>query len=274
MTSEKSSRKVFLSLQVGLLAAVALVLAGIFISSFIPPSIVLGKSFIVFAAQHRGATTGPQTISIVIKNKPFGGHRDLHWKARPQDDWLVVKPSTGRGAGEVEIRPRYGRLSPGTHETKLDVTAEGVRNSPQEVLVAVNIIEQGASAPPFGWVDYPADGERVTGNFLDMWGWALDDIEVREVRIKRSPFPGETAKPVDPDGLIHVGIATFFKGMRPDVARVHADYPLNDRAGWQFRFPLRGFLSEGRESLILHVFFVDKEGHIREMTPRTVRLAR
>lgn len=140
--------------------------------------------------------------------------------------------------------------------------------------MTVNIIGQGDSAPPFGWVDYPREGESARGDFLDMWGWALDDIEVREVRIKRSPFADEAAKPLDFDGLIPVGTATFFKGIRPDVAKVHADYPLNDRAGWRFRFPLKEFLLEGRESLTIHVLFVDKEGHSIALAARTIKLAR
>jgi hypothetical protein len=274
LTSGKLSRKSFFFLQVGLLAAAALVLLGIFISSFIPPSIVLGRGLVVFAAEHQGAATQPQIISVVIQNKAFGAHRDLLWKARPQDDWLAVKPASGKGAETIEIRPRYLRLPPGTHETKLTVTCQGARNSPQEIHVIVNVLDRGASAPPFGWVDYPEERQSVWGNFLDMWGWALDDIEVKEVRIKRSPFRDEAAKPLGPDGLIPVGTATFFKGIRPDVAKIHADYPLNDRAGWRFRFPLRGYFEGGRESIIIHVFLEDKEGHTIALAARTVRLAR
>jgi hypothetical protein len=46
------------------------------------------------------------------------------------------------------------------------------------------VINQGglAAQPPFGYVDGPADGTRVSGS-VAVGGWALDDLEVRRVRL-------------------------------------------------------------------------------------------
>ncbi len=267
------NKRISVFFQVGLLAAVALLLLAILVSSFIPPSIVVGQDRITFGAEEGVVATRPQNIPIIIQNKFFGAHRDLLWKAKPQADWLIVRPKTGKGAGSIEIRPITRRLPTGTYWTKIAVTCSGARNSPREILVVVNSIARGASAPPFGWVDTPQNGQRVRGDFLDMWGWALDDIEVKDVRIKRNPFPNEGAGPLDADGLIPVGRASFFRGIRPDVEKANPECPLNDQAAWWFRFPLRELFEHKRATLVIHVFLEDKEGHLIELASKAVRLA-
>jgi hypothetical protein len=274
LTSADLNRKISLSFQVGLLAAAALLLFAILGSSFIPPSLVLSKDHIFFGAEDNGVATQPQNIPIVIQNKFFGAHRDLLWKARPLKEWLIVRPKIGKGAGAIEIRPIYQRLPPGTYQTKIAVTCLGARNSPQEIQVVLNIFNQGASSPPFGWLDYPPNGETVRGHYVEVWGWALDDIEVTEVRIKRSPFPNESSKLIETDGLISVGKAKLLKGARPDVEKAFARYPLNSRAGWWFNLPLSDLPSEADQNLTIHAILIDKEGHSTGLNTATVKLAR
>jgi hypothetical protein len=266
--------KIVRCLQVGLLAAVALLLFGIMITSFIPPSLTLSKDTVFFGAEDEGVATPPQKISIVIQNKAFGAHRDLLWKARPQKDWLIVRPATGRGAGGFEIRPLHRRLPPGTYRATVAVTCRGTRNSPKEIPVVLNIVRKGASAPPFGWLDYPPNGTTVRGDQLEVWGWALDDIEVTEVKIKRTPFPNEDSRPIDPDGLIPVGKAKLMKGARPDVEKAFARYPLNSRAGWWFSLPLGDLPPETVDKLTIHAVLTDKEGSSTDLNSTTVKLAR
>ncbi len=266
--------KLFRCLQVSLLAAVAWLLFGMMITSFIPPSLVLSKDMVFFGAEEDGAATAPQKVSIVIRNKVFGAHRDLLWKARPQKDWLIVRPATGKGAGAFEIRPLHRRLPPGTYRTTVAVICPGTRNSPREIPVVLNIFRKGASSPPFGWLDYPSDGLTVRGDQLEVWGWALDDIEVMDVKIKRDPFPEEASRPIDPDGLIPVGKAKLMAGARPDVEKAFARYPLNSRAGWWFSFPLRDLPPEADGSLTIHAVLTDKEGSRADLNSATVKLVR
>jgi hypothetical protein len=267
-------KKIVPFFQVGLLAGAALLLLTVLVSSFIPPSIVPDQDRIFFGAEAQGVATRPQTLSLVIQNKLFGAHRDRLWKARPEKDWLTVRPAFGKGAGAIEVRPTYGRLSPGTYRTKIVVTCAGARNSPLEIQVVLNVFPPGAASPPFGWLDYPPNGAIVRGRYLEVWGWALDDIEVREVRIKRSPFPNESSQLTDPDGLISVGKAKLLKGARPDVEKAFARYPLNSRAGWWFDFPLADLPAGAGQNLTIHAVLIDKEGQRTDLNPATVKLVR
>ena len=81
-----------------------------------------------------------------------------------------------------------------------------------------------ASQPPFGTLDAPADGARVSGS-IAVGGWALDDLEVSRVQIFRDPVGGE------PVAQVFLGTAVFVAGARPDVAQAYPTYPLNNRAG-------------------------------------------
>jgi hypothetical protein len=274
LTSADLNKKIFLSFRVGLLAAAALLLFGILVSSFIPPSLVLSKEHIFFGAEDKGVATQPQKISIVIQNRVFGSHRNFLWKAKPQKDWLVVKPTIGKGAGTLELQPKHKRLQPGTYQTKIIVSCSGAVNSPQEIKVVLNVFNQGASSPPFGYVDFPPNGETAQGDYLEVWGWALDDIEVMEVKIKRNPFPNESSKLIDPDGFVYVGKAKLLPNARPDVEKVFPRYPLNSRAGWWYDFPIRDLPLEAGKNLTIHAILIDKEGHGTELNRRTVKLAR
>lgn len=274
MRSGDLNKKSFLFFQIGLLAAATSLLLAILVSSFIPPSIVVSKDRIFFGAEDKGVATQPQNISIVIQNKLFGAHRNVLWKAKPQKDWLLVRPATGKGAGAIEIRPIYRRFPPGTYRTKIIVSCPATVNSPQEIDVTINIFNEAASSPPFGWLDYPPDGETVRSDYLEVWGWALDDIEVTEVKIKRNPFPSESSKRIDPDGLIYVGKAKLLKGARPDVEKAFNRYPLNSRAGWWFSFPLGDLPAEAGQNLTIHAILMDKEGHSTDLNTTTVNLAR
>jgi hypothetical protein len=266
--------KIISGLIIVFLGAAALLLFGIFIASLLPPAIVLEPSRLTFGAEDKGAGTPPQSATISIQNRIFGARRVRLWRAMSKADWLTVRPRSGRGGGSLELKPIYRRLAPGTHRTTVMVACPGVTNSPQEIKVIVNVYEKGSSAPPFGWLDYPADGQTVRGDSVEVWGWALDDIAVQDVLIKRSPFSEESPGLPDSDGLIYVGRAKFLQGVRPDVEKAFGGFPLNSRAAWWLNFPLDELASDHGRDLTIHAVAIDVEGKSRLVKSTTVQVAR
>ena len=116
-----------------------------------------------------------------------------------------------------------------------------------------------ASQPPFGTLDAPADGARVSGS-IAVGGWALDDLEVSRVQIFRDPVGGE------PVAQVFLGTAVFVAGARPDVAQAYPTYPLNNRAGWGFLI-LTNMLPESGQRHVPHLCVCGRRGRI----PRDAR---
>jgi hypothetical protein len=112
----------------------------------------------------------------------------------------------------------------------------------------------GASSPPFGSFDTPANGASGVAGAVPVTGWALDDTSVQALEIWRSPVAGE------PAGNVFVGLATFVPGARPDVAAAHPAYPNADRAGWGYMLLTNMLPSAGNGSFTLHAFAVDADG--------------
>lgn len=109
-----------------------------------------------------------------------------------------------------------------------------------------------ATTAPFGVVDTPLDGERVSGS-IAVSGWALDDMVVGDVEIFRDPVPGE------PGSQVFIGKATFVPGARPDV---EAAFPLvvsNRRAGWGYLLLTNMLPNQGNGTFRLHAYAVDSD---------------
>lgn len=81
---------------------------------------------------------------------------------------------------------------------------------------------------PFGVVEIPHEGDACTGGQVRFSGWALDDRPGIEVSLERGT--GDTS-------WAPLGLATWKRGTRPDVAGAFGDYPFADRAEWNFFLP-------------------------------------
>lgn len=141
-----------------------------------------------------------------------------------------------------------------------------------KVAVPINlkVYDSGKTLPPFGWLDLPQEGEKIkTSGFL-VAGWALDDIEVREVWVKREPIPGDTPEVIDGNGLVVLGQAALRSGVRPDVELLYPKVPLNYQAGWGFNLKPEHYGKRRNVQLKLYAVFIDKEGHSTFIGPRTV----
>jgi hypothetical protein len=144
------------------------------------------------------------------------------------------------------------------------IDATGAINTPQYVNVEFRVRPTGAA--PFGAIGSPVDQSTVSGAFA-LSGWALDDIEVREVSIWRDPVTGETP---GPSGRIYVGVAPTLEDARPDVAASYPTYPLAYRAGWGVLVLSNQLPAGGNGSFRFHVYATDAEGNSALLGTRRV----
>ena len=121
-------------------------------------------------------------------------------------------------------------------------------------------------APPFGSFDTPAQGAGVAGE-VPVTGWALDDSGVAAVNVYRAPLAGE---PVQANGLVFLGAATFVEGARPDVAAIFPTHPNNTRAGWGYMLLSNMLPNGGNGTFTLHAHAVDVSGNTTALGERTI----
>ena len=145
----------------------------------------------------------------------------------------------------ITISPKFGKLSSLKRNYRLSGTA--------------------AAVDPFGYFDTPLTNTTVTSS-IPVTGWVLDDIEVENVKIYRTPNQGE---PTQANGYVYIGDATFVEGARPDVEALYPDLPLNYRAGWGYMF-LTNFTSDG--TYVLYAIASDKEGHLVDLGSKTITI--
>ncbi|HNX97392.1 MAG TPA: hypothetical protein PKK12_06905, partial [Candidatus Aminicenantes bacterium] len=187
------------------------------------PVIRLDRTTLCFAAAGSAITAGQ---AIRIGN---AGSGTLHWTATPSSSWIVLDRSSGTGNSQVGVSVAPAGLPVGTHVGTVTIADPAAANAPQEVVVRLVVLARGGN--PYGVVDTPTNNQTgITGN-TPVTGWALDDIEVTAVRIYRDPMPGE---PVQPNGKVYIGDASFVAGARPDVEAAYATTPFASRAGWGY----------------------------------------
>ena len=120
-------------------------------------------------------------------------------------------------------------------------------------------IRTATAAAPFGVFDSPAEGAGGLSGTVTLSGWALDDLEVTRLEIRRSPGPGETP---DPDGQVAVGDAAFAVGLRPDVEAAFPTYPFSNRAGWTLGFPSGLLPGGGNGAFTFSAYAYDADARI------------
>lgn len=247
-------------------------LLGIVVVSFAPPSVTLTESRLNFGAVHEGVVTKPQDVVLEIGNPLLGTRKHVRWRAAPDRKWLYVRPARGMGRKVIQIGVKHSRLKPGNYKGRVEIFASKAARSPQEIEVFLKIFDKGSTSPPFGFIDIPGDHQNLTGRLVNVEGWALDDIEVVGVMVKRTPLPGDSSM-IDQDGLVLLGKAVFRERSREDVRKAFPRFPLNHRAGWRLFLDLRDLPREEAFVVELHVAALDKEGNKKELGKRTVLLS-
>lgn len=266
-----------------ILSFIAGIIITILIFSFFPAKILVYPERLNFSLIKGGPKTGNQIISIEFKNKWTGGKADLNWIIYSKDDWLEIKPKSGKGKAFLNIGVRNITLKRKTYESDLIVYVPSLLPQKKSIKVRIKVYEDNMTQPPFGWMDLPLEGEKISGQEILIAGWALDDIEVEEIQIKREPLAGEQVPITDEYGLINLGQAPLLAGLRHDVEKLYPNLPLNYRASWGLRWETKKLFdliklnkfklgNEENVPVRLYAVFKDKEGYKTIIGPRTVFL--
>jgi M6 family metalloprotease-like protein len=228
------------------------------------PIISISKTSLYFGSVGGTTTTGAQ--AVVVSNSGGG---TLSWKASQNKSWIGVSPVSRTGNTVLTVTANPAGLAQGTYTGQVSITALGATNSPQSFSVTLKVYRKGKTSAPFGSFDTPVNGSTVMGS-IPVSGWALDDIEVTKVEIRRDPVTGDPPAAIGPDGLIYVGDATFVEGARPDVETERSGYPLNYRAGWGYMLLTYGLPDHGNGTFVFHAVAFDKDGHRQELGTKTI----
>ncbi|MBJ77192.1 MAG: hypothetical protein CMJ98_09270 [Planctomycetes bacterium] len=88
---------------------------------------------------------------------------------------------------------------------------------------------------PIGHVDEPIQSlVEVSGDRLQLSGWALGFEEFEGVDVLRVALPADPLSECRMNGWVRVGRVSFHEGTRPDVAHRHPKRHKAERAGWTF----------------------------------------
>jgi len=123
----------------------------------------------------------------------------------------------------------------------------------------------GASLPPDGSFDTPANGTGGVTGSIAVTGWAVDDIGATRVRIMRAPVAGE-----DPASQVFIGNAIFVTGARTDVAATFPLKPYFDRAGWGYLMLTNFLPNHGNGTFTLFAYADDVEGNSTLLGSKTI----
>ncbi len=227
----------------------------VFIDHELIPVISLSKCQVYLGAEQNGPSTANEAVHITNK-----GQGALNWQASAGENWIEVNPAGGVGDGVIQIGVQDTSLPAGTYTGTVTVTDPKAWNSPRIINVSLTVYASGADSAPFGVFDSPLDGSTVSGN-IPITGWALDDIEVSHVEIKRAPVAADPPAAVGPDGLISVGNVIFVKGARPDVEAFYPLFPRAEQAGWGYMMLTNFLPNQGNGTFTLYAFAYDETGH-------------
>ncbi len=230
------------------------------------PILSLSKKSFFFGAEEGGAATGTQNL-LIVNLGPTG--TVLNWRATPGASWLQLNPTSGLGNAKLYLWVNHTGLAPGTYSSSITVQASAALDSPQVINVTLTIYGSGGDGEPFGCFDTPLEGAQVFGS-VPVTGWALDDIEVTRVEIKRAPHPLDSPVVIGADGLVYIGDGVFVRGARPDVSGLYPYYPRAERAGWGYMMLTNFLPNQGNGTFTLYAFAYDTSGHRKLLGTKTI----
>jgi hypothetical protein len=230
--------------------------------------LTIDKSALAFGAEQGRASTSGQ--KILIRNAGAAG-TILNWGATANAGWISLNPQSGTGDGLLEVQVEAAGLAEGAYAGIITIQDPYAAGSPKTVDVNLTVYSAGGDSPPFGVFETPIAGSTLAAS-VAVTGWALDDIEVAKVEIKRSPHPTDPPGAVMPDGLVYVGDAVFVKGARPDVEQAYPATPHNNRAGWGYMLLTNFFPNGGNGDFTIYAFAIDSSGRRTRLGEKPVRL--
>jgi len=223
-----------------------------------PPHIELNRTRLNFGAVIGESQTGSQTF--LIENS---GGCCLNWTAAVSDTWIHAAPLNGTANMLVTVSVDVTGLAKGSYSGTVTITDTNADNSPAAVDIFLKVMEKAQEMPPFGSFDSPLDGSVVTGS-IPVTGWALDDVEVSNVKIFRNPIESHEK------GLIYIGDAIFVEGARPDVELQFPAYPKSYQAGWGYMMLTNMLPNQGNGTFVLTAIAADSSGHEVILDKKTI----
>ena len=219
-------------------------------------------SGVAFGATVAGIQTPAQSFHILDN-----GYGVVNWSVSADKGWLSCSPVSGDGSGEIFVTIDPKGLPPGKHTGKISVFSPNAITSPQHIAVTLDIYEQ--DGPPIGSMDSPVDGSYVSGS-IPISGWALDDIEVTRVDIKRPAGPNDIPDRIGTDGLVHMGEAIFLDRTRLDIPDAYPDYPLTHKGGWGYVLRTYQLPNKGTGPFTIFAIATDTSGQSVNIGTRTI----
>ncbi len=216
--------------------------------------IALNRTHFNFGAIIQGASTGSQLLRVDNK-----GGGTLNWTATPDVSWLTCSPFSGTNAGVTAVSVTAAGYPAGSYSGIITVTDPDAANSPQIVTVNLTVKNASQDEAPFGTFSTPVNGSFISGS-VPVTGWALDDVDVDEVKIYR-----EEGK-----SLVYIGDALFVEGARPDVEQAYPGYPGNYRAGWGYMLLTNFLPNGGNGTFVLTAIASDVSGKQTTLGSKTV----
>ncbi|MCX7973835.1 MAG: hypothetical protein N3B16_04970 [Candidatus Aminicenantes bacterium] len=218
------------------------------------PKLVLSKKKLYFGAVVGGSATSKERVLVYN-----GGQGSLNWQVSENLAWLEASPTSYSGNGILEVSIKNSGLAVGDYQGTIVVSDPRAFDSPQTIEVYLKVYGAGSDSPPFGFIDTPLAGSTVFGS-VPVTGWALDDVEVKKVEIKRAPHALDPAQVIGSDGLVYIGDAVFVKGARPDVESIYSNFPKADRAGWGYMLLTNFLPQQGNGPFRLYAIAEDSSG--------------
>ena len=190
----------------------------------------------------------------------------VHWTVESGAPWVRATPLAGINSGTIAVSIVPTPDIPGTGVIEAPITIRSIESPAlvQTVRVVLHVYPAGISVGAFGVVDTPTEGVTGVTGAIAVTGWALDDVEVKSVRVMRDPVAGEGPGPV------FIGTAVLLEGARPDVAAFNPTVPLNTRAGWGYMLLTNFLPNHGNGTFTLRAFADDSDGHVMAIGSKTI----
>jgi hypothetical protein len=229
------------------------------------PTMSIDRTTLQFAATNSGASLVQQTAAQTVRLTQTGAGT-VTWTATSNQPWLTVTPASGTGSATLTIAVVFNSALPvnGSSTGSIALAFTGAGNTAGPIGVTLTTKPNGTGAEPFGVFDTPAEGTTGVTGSIAVTGWALDDIEVRQVRILRDPVAGEGPS------QIFIGNAVLVEGARPDVAALYPALPRNTRAGWGYLLLTNFLPNQGNGTFRLFAYADDAEGHLTPLGSKTI----
>ncbi|MDQ1350026.1 MAG: hypothetical protein QG657_327 [Acidobacteriota bacterium] len=219
-----------------------------------PPLISLNRGALYFACVLGGNKPAPQ--AFIVTND--GGGK-LGWEIwNPYINDITCNPADGFDGAIVTVSIDPYGYDVGSYYGDLDIADTKADNSPQTLIVYLEVMPAAQNQAPTGDFSTPLDGATVVGS-VAVTGWAVDDTGVSSVKIY---YENGT-------GLGYIGDAVFVDGARPDIQAAYPTYPGSYKAGWGYML-LTNFLPNGDGVYKLHAIASDSEGKTTDLGTKTI----